>query len=241
MQYLWNTFLYEPLHNALIFLIGIVPGGDVGVAVILLTIIVKLILFPLSQKSVRSQIAMKMIEPDIAKIKEQYKDDKQEQAKKTFELYKEKKVNPFSGCVVLLIQLPIIFALYYVFLHGLDVAGAKMYSFIQAPDVVNTNFLGILDVTGKSLVLAVLTGLSQFFQMKLSVPPVSATPATGEKSFMTDFSKSMNFQMKYILPIFIAFVSYSISAAVALYWFTSNLFAIGQELYVRNKVKKEGI
>lgn len=239
MQYLWNTFLYEPLHNALVFLIGIVPGGDVGVAVIILTVVVKLVLFPLSQKSIRSQIAMKLIEPDIAKIKADYP-DKQEQAKKTFELYKEKKVNPFSGCLVVLIQLPIIFALYYVFFKGLDIGAAKLYSFVPMPDVVNTNFLGILDVTSKSIVLAILTGISQFFQMKLSVP---ATPPSvpGEKSFATDFAKSMNFQMKYILPVFIAFVSYSISAAIALYWFTSNLFAIGQELYVRNKVKKEGI
>lgn len=237
MQTLWDTFLYEPLHNALVFLIGVIPGGDVGLAVIALTIIVKLVLFPLSQKSVVSQIAMKAIEPDIQKIKEEYKDDKQEQAKKTFELYKEKGVNPFSGCLVLIVQLPIIFALYYVFYRGLTITGEGLYSFVKIPEVINTNFLGILDVTSKSIVLAILTGISQFFQMKYAMP--STPPSNGEKSFANDFAKSMNFQMKYILPVFIAIVSYTISAAVALYWLTSNLFAIGQEIYVRRRFKKE--
>ena len=241
MQALWNTFLYEPLHNALVFLIGVIPGGDVGLAVIALTIIVKLVLFPLSQKSVKSQVAMRAIEPDIQKIKEEYKDDKQEQAKKTFELYKEKGVNPFSGCIVIVIQLPIIFALYYVFYRGLTITGENLYSFVHLPGVINTNFLGILDVTSKSLVLAILTGISQFFQMKLATPATPPQSPNSEKSFANDFAKSMSFQMKYILPVFIVFVSYSISAAVALYWLTSNLFAIGQEIYVRKKFKKEAI
>jgi YidC/Oxa1 family membrane protein insertase len=238
MHTIWNLFIYQPLHNALVFLIGIMPSGDVGLAIILLTIVVKLILFPLSQKSIRSQVEMKLIEPDIKKIKETYP-DKAEQQKQTFALYKEKGVNPFSGCLVMLIQLPIIFALYYIF-KDFDIHALNLYSFIHEPVKISTNLFGILDITKKSLVLALMTGISQFFQMRLTMPK-TPTVATGDKSFGANLAQSMNFQMKYILPVFIAFVSYSISAGVALYWFTSNLFAIGQEIYVRNKIRKETV
>ena len=238
MHTIWNLFIYQPLHNALVFLIGIMPGGNIGLAIILLTIVVKLILFPLSQKSIRSQVEMKLIEPDIKKIKETYP-DKTEQQKQTFALYKERGVNPFSGCLVMLIQLPIIFALYYSF-RDFDIHALNLYSFIHEPSTITTNFFGLFDITKKSLVLALLTGISQFFQMRLTMPKSPAV-TTDDKTFGASLAKSMNFQMKYILPVFIAFVSYSISAGVALYWFTSNLFAIGQEIYVRNKIKKETI
>ena len=118
MIYLWDTFLYGPLFNALAFLVSMVPGGDVGVAVILLTLIVKTVLFPLSQRSIESQIKMNLLAPELKKIKDSGA-SKEEQAKQTFELYKHHKTNPFSGCLLILIQIPIIFALYYVFLKGI--------------------------------------------------------------------------------------------------------------------------
>jgi YidC/Oxa1 family membrane protein insertase len=93
----FNTVLYIPLYNAFIGFIDVFPWMDAGIVVILFTLLIKLILFPLSQKSVRSQIEMKKIQPEIDEIKLKYKDNKQEQALKTMALYKEKGVNPFSG------------------------------------------------------------------------------------------------------------------------------------------------
>ena len=115
---IWNTVLYEPLLNALAFLVSIVPGGNVGLAVIALTILVKVLLFPLSQKSIESQAKMTILTPEIDKIKKSGA-SKEEQAKQTFDLYKKHKTNPFSGCLLVLIQIPIIFALYYVFYKGI--------------------------------------------------------------------------------------------------------------------------
>src|SRR5260221_14464673 len=109
---IWNIILYHPLINALALLVSIIPGGDVGIAVIILTILVKIILFPLSQRSIESQAQMSILAPELNKIKTSGA-SKEEQAKLTFELYKQHKTNPFSGCLLVLVQIPIIFALYY--------------------------------------------------------------------------------------------------------------------------------
>src|SRR3989344_296279 len=126
---IWNALLYQPLLNALAFLVSIVPGGDVGIAVILLTILVKILLFPFSQKAIKNQAAMTLLAPELDKIKKGGA-SKEEQAKLTFALYKKHKANPFSGCLLVLIQIPIIFALYYVFLKGVKFDSGMLYSFV---------------------------------------------------------------------------------------------------------------
>jgi YidC/Oxa1 family membrane protein insertase len=236
---LWNAVLYKPLYNALIFLVAIIPGGDIGIALIVLTIVVKLILFPLTQKSIKSQVAMKQIEPELAKIKAENL-SREEQARRTMELYKTRKVNPFSGCLVLLIQFPIIIALYQVFFKGLAViAPENLYSFVHLPTTLNTMFLGLIDMHAKSVVLAVLAGITQFIQMKIVMPQKPTLPKpTENKTFSEQMSQSMQFQMRYILPVFITFVAYSISSAVALYWVTSNIVTIIQEIFVRRKIAR---
>lgn len=232
---IWNNILYEPLINALAFLVSVVPGADVGLAVVLLTILVKLLLFPLSQKSIQSQAAMNRLAPELNKIKASGA-SKEEQARQTFDLYKKNKTNPFSGCLLVLIQIPIIFALYYVFYKGISFEPGLLYSFIETPERVNMMFLGILDIGGKSLLLAILAGISQFLQAYFMPQP--APSATTGGGFAESFSKSMNLQMKYIFPFVVAFIAYSISGAVALYWITSNIFAVGQQIYVERRNKK---
>src|SRR3989344_3204693 len=158
-SYIWNTVLYQPLINALAFLVSVVPGGDVGIAVIILTVLVKIALFPLSQKSIESQAAMSLLAPELNKIKKSGA-SKEEQAKQTFELYKKHKTNPFSGCLLVLIQIPIIFALYYVFFKGVNFDSESLYSFVHLPESINMSFLGLIDISQKSLVLAILAAVS---------------------------------------------------------------------------------
>ncbi len=236
---IWNALLYQPLINALAFLVSIVPMGDVGIAVILLTILVKLLLFPFSQKSIKNQAAMTMLAPELDKIKKSGT-SKEEQAKLTFELYKKHKTNPFSGCLLVLVQIPIIFALYYVFFKGIKFDSALLYPFVHVPEHINMIFLGIVDLSAKSLPLAILAGISQYLQAhfmpKLSAPASASTTSTD--SFQASFGKSMQMQMKYIFPFLITWIAFRISGAVALYWITSNLFAVCQQLYVRKTEKK---
>jgi len=229
---IWNTVLYQPLLNALAFLVSIIPGGDVGIAVIALTILVKVVLFPLSQKSIESQVEMNILTPEINKIKVSGA-SKEEQARQTFDLYKKHKVNPFSGCLLVLIQIPVIFALYYVFFKGLNFESGLLYSFVNIPEKINMIFLGVLDITKKSLILALLAGVSQYLQAYFMPKPV--IPSGTSLSFADSFTKSMNMQMKYVFPFIVAFFAYSISGAVALYWITSNFFMIGQQIYVKRE------
>jgi len=232
---IWNVVLYQPLLNALAFLVSVVPGGDVGIAVIILTILVKIVLFPLSQKSIESQAKMSILTPELNKIKSSGA-SKEEQARLTFDLYKQHKTNPFSGCLLVLVQIPIIFALYYVFFKGINFESGLLYSFINVPENSNMLFLGLLDITQKSIVLAVLAGVSQYLQAHfMPKAPISSTPNGATPSFSDSFAKSMNMQMKYIFPFVVAFIAYSISGAVALYWITSNLFMVGQQIYVKKK------
>lgn len=241
MSFIWNTIFYQPVYNILIFIVNNVTFGDVGFAIILITIIIKFILYPLTKKSIRSQILMKRMEPEMKQIKKDYP-NKEEQAKKTFELYKKYGTNPFSGCIVVLLQLPVIFALYFVIYKGLALDAGPIYSFLSKPTTINMNFLGLIDMGGKSIVLAFLAGATQFIQGYLSSPikpkveVLKAGVEPEKASFQDELSNSMQTNVKYILPIFIAFISWQISAAVALYFVISNIFTIVQEWYIRKTI-----
>jgi len=243
MSALWTTLLYNPIYNTLIFIINNITFGDVGFAIILVTVIVKLAISPLTAKSIRSQVLMKKMEPEMRQIKKDFP-NKEEQAKKTFELYKKYKTNPFSGCLVVIIQLPIIFALYYVFYNGISIKPNILYSFIQVPSIMHTNFLGLIEMGSKSIFLGVIAGITQFIQAHLSSPskPKKVEIVKEEdlkntpKEFQDQLSDSMQMNVKYILPIFVGFIAWKISAAVALYWIVSNIFTIAQEWYIRRSL-----
>lgn len=241
MKEIFNLLLHDPLYNALIGLIGIIPGADVGVAVIVLTVIVKLILFPLSTKAVRTQIKMKMIQKPLDEIKEKYKDKKEEMGRAMLDLYKENKINPFSGILVMFIQIPVILALYWIFLRsGLpSIDSSLLYSFVHNPEQVNMNFLGIMNIgESKSIVLALLAAVTQHLQARFSFPKQEKKPDGQKTSFQEDMMRGMSVQIKYVMPIFIFFVAYNLISVAALYWTVSNIFAIGQELYIRSHIRK---
>ncbi len=238
---LWHAVIYDPLYNVLVFLLNIVPGADVGVAVIIITILVKLLLSPLAHKVSRTQVIIKRIQPELDKLKEKFKNNKQEQTIKTLALYKENKVNPFFGFLVIIIQLPIILGLYWIFYKGglPNINIDLLYSFIKSPNISSESmiFIGLVDMAGKSVVLAALAGITQFINMSIIMPTAPEKKSGAKPSIKDDIARSMHMQMKYMLPIIITIAAYTISAAVALYWVTSNLFAIGQELLVRRQLK----
>ncbi|MFZ1988063.1 MAG: YidC/Oxa1 family membrane protein insertase [Minisyncoccia bacterium] len=230
---LFHAYLYNPIYNLLVFFVGVVPGGDVGLAVVAVTIVVRAIIFPLSYAAVRTQQAMRVVEPELKEIREKFKGDREKQAKETFALYKKYRINPFASFATILIQLPILLALYFVFnneaLPQVDLA--ILYSFITIPAVISTTFLGIFSITGKSIILAAIAGATQFLQAYIAIP---TPPKKSEKSTMQeDFGRAMAMQARYVIPLIIAFVSYEASGAVALYFVTSNIVTILQELWVR--------
>jgi YidC/Oxa1 family membrane protein insertase len=238
---LWNILIYKPLYNALVAVIDILPGANIALAVIILTVVVKALMLPLNKKSIKSQMAMKEIEPELNKIKKDYP-DKQIQAQKTMALYKERGVNPFSGCLVILIQFPIIIALYLIFTKGINggiIDPSLLYSFVKMPTEVGLNFLGA-QITEKNLIIAILVAASQYFSLKqindINKPKKEAIIDPNEKAdFAQEFSKNMTKNMTYTLPIIIGIVSYQVSAAVALYFLTSNVVSIVQQTLILRK------
>lgn len=239
----FKTVIYVPLYNILVLLLN-VDWVDAGLAAVILTILVKLVLYPLSKKATITQTLMKEKEGELAQIKEQYK-DKQEQAVKTLEFYKKNKINPFSSMFTVILQIPIIFSLYYIFYKsGLpNINMDLLYSFVKAPSEVSMMFLGIFDISQKSIILALLAAASSFWQMHLASAPAKdrngGSPSIkSSASDKQDLSKMMAKQMKYTMPVIVFVISWQISAIVALYWFVSNLVGVAQNAYVRNQLAK---
>jgi len=230
----FNAIIFQPLYNGLILLMGYIPFADAGIIVIIFTTIIKFILLPLSIKASKSQIEMKSIEKDLQIIKDTYKDNKEELSKKTIEYYKEKGINPFAGILILLIQLPIIIGLYQVFLKsGLpEVKTAWLYSFVTIPTNINMMFINLINISQKSILLAIIAGLTTYFQISLANTAQTQPSGSGMQQ---DIAKAMAVQMKYLFPIVVTFISYSISGALSLYWITSNVFSIVQEMYIKKK------
>src|SRR3989344_5353382 len=209
---MYHEIIFRPLYNGLVGIMDLIPWIDLGIAVVIFTVIVKLILFPLSKASLLTQVKMKDIEPEANKIKAQYAGDRQTQALKVMELYKAKGVKPFSGILLLIIQLPILLALISVFYKIIPTINPDfLYSFISVPDISSKiHFLGLIDLTKKSLVLALITGVAQFFQLHYSLasqkPAIIAGTSNTKGLMNPDMMASMTKQMKFFLPI-LAFAS----------------------------------
>lgn len=244
---MYNTLIFKPLYNGLVGLIDVFPWLDIGLAVILFTVIVKIALFHLSKTSILTQIKMKEVEPEANRIKAQYSSDRQVQAMKIMELYKQRGIRPFAGILLLFIQFPILIALLSVFYKIIPTVNPDyLYSFISVP-VLKTLFLGIVDLTKPSLILAIITALAQFIQLQFSLASKQFKPSTAKEykndAPPLDFAASMNTQMKFFLPL-IAFASIywlipakfpQAASIIALYWSTSAIFTLVQELIIRKR------
>ena len=235
---IWHTIFFDPVYNGLVFFIDTIPGGDVGLSIIAITIVVKMILLPLSLKAAKTQKVLRDIDPKLKEIKERLKDKREEQARAIMDLYKEAGINPFSSIFLMLLQIPIIIALYFSVSRGGGVALPDinidiLYSFVPIPEHASMMFLGLIDVAAKSWPLAALAGITQFLHARMTLTPPAPKKDPNKADFKEDFAHTMHLQMRYVLPIVIFVVAYSISAAVALYFTISNLATIAQEFVVR--------
>lgn len=232
---LFNEVLYRPLLNALVFLYNIIPGQDFGIAIIVLTILIRFVLFPLSYKSIKSRKALSALQPKIKEVQKKYK-SKEEQSRELMKLYKEHKVNPVSGCLPMLVQLPILIALYRVLINVLKPESlSALYSFIKNPGVINSSFLGILDLSKNSPILAILAGASQFFYSKITMKYSPSTPQPTSQKGSLDIQKTMSKQMIYFMPVITVFIAWNFPAGLPLYWLISTVLGLAQEYYFLRK------
>lgn len=234
---MFHTLFYEPVYNLIVLVLTFVPLHDIGAAIVIVTLIVKAILLPLNLSALRTQYMMKKIEPEMKKIKELQKTDPQAASKQMIDLYRKDKINPFSSLFVMIIQIPIFFALYFVFSKGLSNDLNSIYSFVTFPEKLHTVAFGIFDVTQKNIFVALLAGISSYFlALRQTESMVPSSHEKKEESFQDQFMKSMRIQLLYVLPIIIAFSAAVLPSALALYWFVSNTASYALDVYMKRKL-----
>jgi YidC/Oxa1 family membrane protein insertase len=241
MSNIFSVVVYQPIYNLLIFIYNWLPVQDFGVAIILTTVILKLILIPLSKKQIESQKKLQEIQPQIKEIQQKHKNDKEKQSKELMEFYKKNKTNPFSGCLPLVVQIIFLFAIYRILFNisnsGLMVQGEILYSFVANPLHINQFFLGFIDMAKPNVVFAVLAAAAQFIQTKMlmSSQKKESKEKTVKPAGEMDFSQIMNKQMLYLGPAMTLFIGMKFAAGLSLYWLISTLFMIFQQMYLTKK------
>ncbi len=231
---LYHTIFYQPIFNLLVWFYNIVPSHDIGLAIIFVTIVIKIVLYPFSLQGIKAQKALQDLQPKTDDLKKQYKDDQPGLAKATMELYKKEKVSPFSSCLPLLIQLPFLIAVYSVFRNGLtNKQGFDiLYSFVQDPGNISAIAFGFFDMAKANVILAVLAGAAQFWVSKMLVTK-KQPQVLGAKD--EDMTSIMNKQMTLFMPIITVFIGLSLPAGLTLYWFITTLLTGVQQLYFFKK------
>jgi len=235
---LWINVFYQPIYNFLIWIINITPGYSLGLGIIILTLLLRIALYFPNQKALLAQKRLAEVQPKLNEVKEKYKNDQQKMAEETMKIWKQHKVNPASSCLPILIQFPILIALFYVIQDGLNPDKTwLLYNFQQNFNLLNieTNFLNILNLTEKNIiVLPLIVGALQFLQLKLAM---SNQKKPSQKS--ADPQAMVQNMMLYLMPGMIAVFTASLPAGVGLYWGTSTLFGIGQQFIANKQVEKE--
>ena len=230
---MFQTILYNPLINALVFLYNTVAFQDLGIAIILLTVFIRLIFAPLFYKSAKNQIILQRLQPEIKKIQHAHKDNKEKQAAAMMDLYKKHEVNPFSGFLMIIIQLPVLIALYHVFLQGLspDIF-VHLYSFIVSPAHLNPMFLGLIDLEKRSILMVGLAAIAQYWQGRLTLPEI-------KKGQELSPPERIGRQMVYFGPILTVVILSSLPTAIGLYWLVTGVFSIVQQIYINKTLNLE--
>ena len=251
MAFLFNEIIYKPLYNLLVIVYNIIPLHDFGIAIIVVTLLIKFLLVPLSRKQIESQQKMQELQPKIKEIQEKYKNDKEKQSRALMELYKEKKTNPFSGCLPMVVQLIFLIAIYRVFFNisqaGLTVDTANLYSFVHNPGQINKLFLGVIDLSSAvnfsnlalkdvpHILLVVAAAIVQYYQTKMLMGKQALKPANKKE---TDLTQAMSKQMLFLGPLLTLFIGIKFPAGLALYWLVSTGFMVGQQYYLQKEVAK---
>jgi YidC/Oxa1 family membrane protein insertase len=234
---LYFSIIYQPIFNLLVWLYNIVPGHDLGVAIILFTIIFKIILSPFFIQSIKAQRKMQAIQPKLDEVKEKYKDSKEKLGVAMMELYKKEKVSPFSSCLPLLVQMPILIAIFQTFQKGLSNGSLNsIYSFIYNPGSINPISLGFINLSKSSWVIAILAGLAQYWQSRLMIKRKKDQPAP--KSAL---AASMNQQMLYFMPAFTAIIGFSLPAGLTFYWLLTTVLSALQQILVFKKMDNQPV
>ncbi|MDP3771012.1 MAG: YidC/Oxa1 family membrane protein insertase [bacterium] len=233
---MFTTIIVQPLYNLLVGAYNVL-GNDLGIAIIALTALIRLVLYPLANAALKSQVAMQGIQPKLKALQEKHKGDREGLARATMSLYRESKVNPLSSCLPVLIQLPFLIGIYWALQRAVSGQSFELlYSFVRHPGDLNPIAFGFLPVGKPSIPLAVIAGVAQWWatRMLLAQRPPPAIAAKGGKD--EDMMSMMNKQMSIMMPIMTVVIGATLPAGLTLYWFvTTALQGIQQHLMFRRK------
>lgn len=236
-----HLFIYQPLYNVLVFLYNTVAFHDFGIAIILFTVIIRIVLIPLYKKQIVSQKKLSDLQPKIKELQKKHKDNKEEQTKKLMELYKQENANPFGGCLPLIIQMVFIIAIFRIIVNisdaGLNVDSSLLYSFIENPGKINQLFIALFDMTKPSILIAALAAIAQFYQTKLLMSKTALAPKTSDEK-EPDIAGIMNKQMLYLGPFLTLFFGIKFPAGLALYWLAGTVFMLVQQIMIEKQETK---
>lgn len=236
---IWHNFFFDPVYNTLVYFIDILPSADVGLAVILSVVVLKVLLLPLSIKASRTQIALQAVQEELKKVQEKYKNSREDLSKHILEIYRREKINPLTLFLKLVIELPLIIALFLTVRALPDIQTDILYTFVKNPELVNMHFFGIIDMTGRNMGLALLAGITSYFQMKYMLPQKKDRKKDAKPDFKEDFADSMRFSMLYVMPVMMVFIGYTFTAVLALYFTVSNIVTLAIEWYIKSKIHKK--
>jgi len=230
---IFTTAFFQPIFNALVFLYNYLPGPDIGLAIVVLTVLIKALLFPLSVKMLKGQKVLQELQPKLKELQQKHKGNREALGRATMELYRQEKVNPLSSCLPLLIQQPFLFAVFRVFREGLKVETLNLlYPFVNNPGSINPISFGLVDLSKPSIVLALLTGAAQFWQTRmLTRTRQPKVPGSQDEGMMS----MMNKQMTYILPVVTVVIGATLPGGLVLYWFIFTMLTIFQQHLVFKK------
>lgn len=236
-QQLYQAVLYQPLFNFLIFLYNSIPGKDIGVAIIILTIVIRFLLWPLFGFAIKSQRALQLLQPKVEEIKKKYNNDKEKMAPALVELYAKEKINPTASCLPLIIQLPILIAVYHVFKNGLANGGFEvLYPFVSNPSHINTMAFGFIDLAVPSWPLAIAAAVAQFVQTWMMMKKITPVKKENNDNDPTAIAQQLSRQMTYIMPLMTAWIGSKLPGGLALYWLVMTLVSAIQQLVLMKKM-----
>lgn len=251
MTEIWNLFLFQPLVSALVLFWKFF--GDLGVSIVVLTIIIRTILIPLTLPAMRAQKKMAELAPEIKRLKEKHASDKQKFAQAQMELYKKAGANPAAGCLPMIVQFVILIALYQAFLQVLQTNGTDVltkinetvYPFLQLPSNFNLDFSflylnlskpDLIHVAGLPLpgIFLILAAISQFFSGKMMAPQIKAEEKEAKKTpgKSDDMMVAMQSQMMYLFPAMTIFIGYGFPSGLVVYWFIFSAYQLIQQYFI---------
>lgn len=235
MSSFFHLILTQPLFNALVFLYENITFQDFGFAIIGLTLLIRLILYPVFYKGLKNQTIMQKMQPEIKEAQNKHKGNREAQALALMEIYKKYNVSPFAPFLYLMIQLPILIAVYRVFLKGFTTETmTQLYSFIPAPEQIHTLFLGLIDITKTSIIIVILAVVAQYIQTRMSLKPRAAGPKNDPSSKMAGY-------MVYIAPLITLLFLMNLPSAIGLYWLTTAIFSIFQQQLINKRLANEDL